>query len=180
VLDGSKALRKAVLAVWGRYAIIHRCQLHKKRNVQAHVPERHWDEIRRRLNEAYNENDYNRALKILQNTAVLLDRISPDAAASLREGMEETLTVIRLGIPRELLTHLASTNIIESALSTSRKAARNVKRWRSGDMRRRWCAAGLLFAESKFRRVKGYKQMKRFVEILDRAVDLKESLPESA
>src|SRR6266545_345853 len=170
VLDGSKALRKAVLAAWGRYAIIQRCQLHKKRNIQAHVPDRHWDEIRRRLNDAYNETDYGRALKILKNTAALLDRISPDAAASLREGMEETLTLIRLGVPRELLVHLASTNIIESALSTSRKVARNVKRWRTGDMRRRWCAAGLLVAQSKFRRVKGHKLMKRFVEILDRTV----------
>lgn len=180
VLDGSKALRKAVLAAWGRYAIIHRCQVHKKRNIQAHVPKRHWDEIRRRLNEAYNETDYGRALKILKNTAALLDRISPDAAASLREGLEETLTLIRLGVPRELMVHLASTNIIESALSTSRKVARNVKRWRSGDMRRRWCAAGLLVAQSKFRRVKGHNYMKQFVEILDRAVDVKQSLVKTA
>lgn len=180
VLDGSKALRKAVLAAWGRYAIIQRCQLHKKRNIQAHVLDRHWDEIRRRLNDAYNETDYSRALKILKNTVALLDRISPDASASLREGMEETLTLIRLGVPRELLVHLGSTNIIESALSTSRKVARNVKRWRSGDMRRRWCAAGLLVAQSKFRRVKGHKQMKRLVEILDRAVDGKQSLAKTA
>lgn len=180
VLDGSKALRKAVLAAWGRYAIIQRCQIHKKRNIQAHVPERHWDEIRRRLNDAYNESDYNRAVKILKNTAALLDRISPDAAASLREGMEETLTLIRLGVPRELMVHLASTNIIESALSTSRKVARNVKRWRSGDMRRRWCAAGLLVAQSKFRRVKGHKHMKRLIEILDRSIDSKQSLQKTA
>ncbi len=180
VLDGSKALRKAVLAAWGRYAIVQRCQLHKKRNIQAHVPDRHWEEIRRRLNEAYNETDYGRAVKILKNTAALLDRISPDAAASLREGLEETLTLARLGVPPELRVHLASTNIIESALSTSRKVARNVKRWRSGDMRRRWCAAGLLVAEAKFRRVKGHKHMKRFVEIIDRATDVKQSLPKTA
>lgn len=180
VIDGSKALLKAVLAAWGRYAVIHRCQLHKKRNIQAHVPERHWDEIRRRLNEAYSETDYGRALKILKNTAALLDRISPDAAASLREGMEETLTLIRLGVPRELMVHLASTNIIESALSTSRKVARNVKRWRQGDMRRRWCAAGLLVAQSKFRRVKGHRHMKRLVELLDRALLSKQSIAKTA
>src|SRR5947209_14074671 len=169
-LDGSKALRKAVLAVWGRYAIVQRCQFHKKRNIQAHVPDRHWDEIRRRLNEAYNETDYGRAVKILKNTAALLDRISPDAAASLREGLEETLTLIRLGLPAELRVHLVSTNIIESALSTSRKVARNVKRWRSGDMRRRWCAAGLLVAEKRFRRVKGYRHMPRLIDAIERAV----------
>lgn len=180
VLDGSKALRKAVLAAWGRFAIIQRCQLHKKRNIEAHVPDRHWDEIRRRLNEAYNETDYNRALKILKNTAALLDRISPDAAASLREGMEETITLIRLGVPAELRVHLGSTNIIESALSTSQKVARNVKRWRKGDMRRRWCAVGLLVAEEKFRRVKGYKHMKRFVEIIDRTTDCRPSLAKTA
>lgn len=180
VLDGSKALRKAVLAAWGRYAILQRCQLHKKRNIQAHVPDRHWDEIRRRLNDAYNETDYGRALKSLKNTAALLDRISPDAAASLREGLEETITLIRLGLPAELRVHLASTNIIESALSTSRKVARNVKRWRSGDMRRRWCAAGLLVAEQKFRRVKGHKYMKRFLEIIDRAIDDKQSFGKTA
>ncbi len=94
--------------------------------------------------------------------------------------MEETLTLIRLGVPRELLVHLTSTNIIESALSTSRKVARNVKRWRTGDMRRRWCAAGLLVAQSKFRRVKGHKQMKRLIEIVDRAVDVKQSLAKTA
>lgn len=155
VLDGSKALRKAVVDVWGRFAVIQRCQIHKKRNIQAHVPDRHWEEIRRRLNEAYHEIDYQRALRILKNTAALLDRISPDAAASLREGLEETLTLIRLRVPVELFAHLASTNLIESSLSTARKVSRNVKRWRDGDMRRRWCAAGLLVAEKKFRRVKG-------------------------
>ncbi len=180
VLDGSKALRKAVLAAWGRYAVVQRCQVHKKRNIEAHVPDRHWDEIRRRLNDAYNETDHARAIRLLKNTAALLDRISPDAAASLREGMEETLTLARLGVPRELMLHLASTNIIESALSTSRTVARNVKRWRSGDMRRRWCAAGLLVAQSKFRRIKGHREMKRLVQILDRAVDASSSLARTA
>jgi len=170
VLDGSKALRKAVVDVWGRLAVIQRCQLHKKRNVQAHVPERHWDEIRRRLNEAYHQTDYSRALRILKNTAALLDRISPDAAASLREGLEETITLIRLGLPAELFVHLSSTNLIESSLATARKVSRNVKRWRDGDMRRRWCATGLLVAEKRFRRVKGYRHMPRLIDAIERAV----------
>ncbi len=170
VLDGAKALRKAVVDVWGRYAVIQRCQIHKKRNIQAHVPERHWEEIRRRLNEAYNETDYARALRILKNTAALLDRISPDAAGSLREGLEETLTLVRLGVARELFVHLSSTNLIESAFSTASNVSKNVKRWRDGDMRRRWCAAGLLFAEKKFRRVRGYRHMPRLVAALERSV----------
>lgn len=170
ILDGSKALRKAVIDVWGRLAVVQRCQLHKKRNIQAHVPERHWDDIRRRLNDAYHETDYARALKILKNTTALLDRISPDAAGSLREGMEETLTLNRLRVPVELFVHLSSTNLIESSLSTARKVSGNVKRWRNGDMRRRWCAAGLLVAEKKFRRVKGYRHMPQLIATIDRAV----------
>jgi len=171
VLDGSKALRKSVVDMWGRFAVIQRCQIHKKRNIQAHVPDRHWEEIRRRLNEAYHEIDYQRALRILKNTASLLDRISPDAAASLREGLDETLTLIRLRVPVELFVHLSSTNLIESSLSTARKVSRNVKRWRDGDMRRRWCAAGLLVAEKKFRRVKGYRHLLQLIAALERAVN---------
>lgn len=175
ILDGSKALRKAVLKIWGRCAVIQRCQIHKKRNIEAHVPDRHWDQIRRRLNEAYHETDYARALKKLKNTAALLDRINPDAAASLREGMEETLTIIRLRIPPELMVHLATTNIIESSLSTARRIGRNVKRWRDGDMRRRWCATGLIEAERKFRRIKGYREMPRLIASLDPFVASKTS-----
>lgn len=170
ILDGSKALRKAVIDIWGRLAVVQRCQVHKKRNIEAHVPERHWEEIRRRLSDAYHETDYQRALKTLKNTAALLDRISPDAAGSLREGMEETLTLARLRAPAELFVHLSSTNLIESSLSTARKVSANVKRWRDGDMRRRWCAAGLLVAEKKFRRVKGYRHMPQLVTAIERAV----------
>lgn len=175
ILDGSKALRKAVAGIWGRYAVIQRCQLHKKRNVEAHVPDRHWSEISRRLSEAYAESDHERAIKLLKNTAALLDRISPDAAASLREGMEETLSLVRLGVPRKLMVHLATTNIIESSLSGARKASRNVKRWRDGDMRRRWCGAGLLQAERKFRRVKNYRELPKLISLLDAYVGAKQS-----
>jgi len=180
VLDGAKALRKAVIDVWGRYAVVQRCQIHKKRNIQAHVPKRHWEEICRRLNEAYHETDYGRALRILKNTAALLDRISPDAAGSLREGLEETLTLIRLGVPAELFVHLSSTNLIESAFSTASRVSGNVKRWRDGDMRRRWCAAGLLVAEKKFRRVKGFRHMPRLIAALERALGLASGVKKTA
>jgi putative transposase len=139
--------------------------------IQAHVPDRHWEEIRHRLSDAYHETNYRRALRILKNTAALLDRISPDAASSLREGLDETITLIRLGVPAELFGHLSSTNSIESSLSTARKVSRNVKRWREGDMRRRWCAAGLLIAEKKFRRIKGYKYMAHLTAAVELAVN---------
>ena len=170
VLDGSKALHAAVKRVWGSNALIQRCQVHKKRNVREHLPAKHWDELSRQLHVAYNERDYDEALKRLKTTARWLDRLNPDAAASLREGMEETLTVIRLGVPELLRQTLATTNPIESAFSVAQNVTRRVKCWREGDMRQRWCVAGLLRAESKFRRVKGYRHMSLLLKALDRLV----------
>ena len=170
VLDGSKALYAAVKRVWGRNALIQRCQVHKKRNVREHLPEKHWDELSRQLHAAYSETDYDAALKQLRTTARWLDRLNPDAAASLREGMEETLTVVRLGVPELLRRTLATTNPIESAFSVAQNVTRRVKCWREGDMRQRWCVAGLLRAESKFRRVKGYRHMSQLLQALQHIV----------
>ena len=170
VLDGAKALHAAVKRVWGHNALIQRCQVHKKRNVREHLPEKHWDELSRQLHAAYHETDYDEALKRLKTTARWLDRLNPDAAASLREGMEETLTVVRLGVPDLLRRTLATTNPIESAFSVAENVTRRVKCWREGDMRQRWCIAGLMRAESKFRRVKGYRHMSELLKALDRIV----------
>jgi putative transposase len=170
VLDGSKALHAAVKRVWGDKALIQRCQVHKKRNVQEHLPQKHWDELSRQLHAAYSETDYDEALKRLKTTARWLERLNPDAAASLREGMEETLTVIRLGVPELLRRTLATTNPIESAFSVAQNVTRRVKCWREGDMRQRWCVAGLMRAESKFRRVKGYRHMPQLLKALDQIV----------
>jgi transposase-like protein len=170
VLDGSKALHAAVKRVWGRNALIQRCQVHKKRNVREHLPEKHWDELSRQLHAAYSGTDFDEALRRLKTTARWLERLNPDAAASLREGMEETLTVVRLGVPELLRRTLATTNPIESAFSVAQNVTRRVKRWREGDMRQRWCVAGLLRAESKFRRVKGYRHMSELLKALDRLV----------
>lgn len=168
-VDGAKALVAALKRVFGSLAVIQRCQVHKKRNVKAHVPQRHHEELNRRLAEAYSETSYVRAVGLLQGTVRWLDRISPDAAGSLREGLEETLTVVRLGLPPQLRRTLSNTNVIESALSVTRTVTARVKRWREGNMRRRWCAAGLLRAEEKFRRVKGYRQLPQLVAALDAA-----------
>ncbi len=145
-LDGAKALHAAVKRVWGQNALIQRCQVHKKRNVREHLPEKHHDALSRQLHAAYNATDYDEALRRLKTTARWLDRLNPDAAASLREGMEETLTVIRLGVPESLRRTLATTNPIESAFSAAQNVTRRVKCWRGGDMRQRWCVAGLLRA----------------------------------
>lgn len=173
VLDGSKALRKAVVDIWGQNAVIQRCQVHKKRNVLAHVPDRHRDEVCRRLNEAYTHTDADKALRSLKTTLRWLRNINPDAASSLEEGLEETLTVIRLGIDPQLAVHLRSTNPIESGFDRVRKMGARVKRWRGGDMRRRWCAAALLESEKKFRRLKGHAHMPQLIRALDRVSDLK-------
>jgi len=170
VLDGAKALHAAVKRVWGKGALIQRCQVHKKRNVREHLPQKHWDELSRQLYAAYHETDYDEALRRLKTTARWLERLNPDAAASLREGMEETLTVVRLGIPELLRRTLATTNPIESAFSVAQNVTRRVKCWREGDMRQRWCVAGLMRAESKFRRVKGYRHMPQLLTALDRLV----------
>jgi putative transposase len=171
ILDGAKALVAAVVRVWGKFAVIQRCQTHKRRNVEAHLPEKHHEELRERLNAAYHETNVTQARTLLAATVKWLRRISPAAAASLEEGLEETLTVVRLGVPELLRKTLATTNPIESAFSVAESVTRRVKRWRDGDMRQRWCVAGLLDAESRFNRIKGYKHLPQLLAALERTLD---------
>ncbi len=157
VIDGSKALRKAVRQVFGNEVPVQRCVQHKQQNVLDHLPERDRDTVKLRLRRAWKETDHDTALEQLNTLALELDRAHPGAAASLREGMEETLTVTRLGITGKLKLTLQSTNPIESMISTVRVINRNVKNWTSGEMCLRWTAAGMLEAESRFRKVQGYR-----------------------
>jgi transposase-like protein len=159
-----------VSRVWGKNAVIQRCQIHKRRNVTAHVPEKQHAERERRLSEAYHETDYATAKASLEGTARWLDRLNPDAASSLREGLEETPAVVKLGVAGVLRRTLATTNPIESALSVTRRVTGRVTHWRDGDMRRRWCVAGPLRAESRFREVKGHRHMPSLVKALDSLV----------
>jgi putative transposase len=168
VLDGAKALRAAVIRVWGKFAVIQRCQIHKRRNVEAHLPDKHHEELGQRLNAAYHETNQTQALTLLRATVKWLRRIHPAAAGSLEEGLEETLTVVRLGVPELLRKTLSTTNPIESAFSVAESVTRRVKRWRDGDMRERWCVAGLVDAESRFNRVKGHKHMPQLLTALER------------
>ena len=170
VIDGGKALRKAITRVWGTRGLVQRCRVHKKRNIEAHVPDRHWPEVARMLDKAWAELEVERARKQLLTLAAYLDRIAPDAASSLREGLEETLTVTRLRIDPALATHLVTTNPIESAFSSVRRLTNRVNRWRGGMMKHRWCATGLLEAEKRFRRIKGYLLMPKLLKALDAAV----------
>ena len=154
-LDGSKALRKAVLDVLD-HPVIQRCQLHKVRNVKDHLPQRLRTTVGRRMTDAYHAGSALEAEAALLALAKELDRTHPSAAASLREGLDETLTVLRLGVPPTLARTLRSTNCIESMISVCREHAGNVKRWRDGQMALRWCAAGMVEAGKQFRRVNGH------------------------
>jgi transposase-like protein len=167
VLDGSKALRKAVRAVFGEVPV-QRCLWHKERNVLGHLPERDRPQVKARMRRAWRETDHARALSQLQTLAEELDRTHPGAAGSLREGMEETLTVIALGIRGTLRRTLESTNPCESMIETVRRTQRNVKHWSSGEMGLRWTAAGMLEAEQQFRKVIGYTQLPQLALAIER------------
>jgi putative transposase len=170
VLDGAKALSKAVRDVFGNHAVIARCRAHKERNVLDHLPEAERPWVRRKLRAAWANPDPGEAEAALRALAGQLDKVNPDAAASLREGLAETVTVTRLGVTGALLKTVMSTNPVESMIEIVRPHAHNVKRWQDGDMRLRWAAAGMLAAASQFRRVKGYRQLPALAAALRHSV----------
>ena len=167
VLDGGKALRAAVGEVFGPVAV-QRCIRHKERNVLDHLPERDRSVVKTRLRRAWASDDHSLALDALRTLATELERSHPGAAASLREGLEETLTVTRLGIRGRLKRTLVSTNPIESMIEIVRRTSRNVKRWQNGDMCLRWTAAGMLEAETQFRKVIGYTDLAKLAVAVER------------
>src|SRR5208282_4503548 len=166
VIDGAKALHKAVVEIFGAHGLIQRCREHKKRNVTDALPERLRGSIRSAMNQAYATRDTKRARRLLEGLARRLEHQHPGAASSLREGLEETLTVMRLGLPENLERVLSSTNLIENLFSRVREIGRRVKRWQNGTMVLRWTAAGVLEAERGFRKVAGYRAMPILVAAL--------------
>jgi putative transposase len=170
VIDGAKALRKAIRNVFGQ-APVQRCLRHKERNVTEHLPERERPAVKQRLRRAWALEDHARALDQLRRLAGELDRSYPGAAGSLREGMEETLTLTRLGVSGNLKRTLESTNPCESMIEIVRRTQRNVKRWSSGEMALRWTAAGMLEAERQFRKIIGYRDLATLVIAIERDHD---------
>jgi putative transposase len=144
--------------------------VHKERNVMDHLPEAERPWVRRKLRAAWANPNPGEAEAALRALAGQLERVNPDAAASLREGLAETLTVTRLGVTGSLLKTVMSTNPVESMIEIVRAHARNVKRWQDGDMRLRWAAAGMLAASAQFRRVKGYRQLPQLARALRHTV----------
>jgi len=167
VIDGGKGLRKALGDVFGDAAVIQRCQLHKGRNLDALVPRARQAYVRAALRRAYRAASAAAARRQLTALASWLERNGhADAAASVREGLEETLTVLKLGLPPTLRRFFATTNCIENLIGTLRHVTRNIKRWRDGDMRRRWIGLGLLRAAERFRRIKHHGELGALVTAL--------------
>ena len=166
ILDGAKALRKAVRETFGEAALVQRCQIHKLRNILDHLPERQRPWVKAILQRAYRSDDIATGKRLLQDLARRLDADHPSAAESVREGLEETLTIIGLGLSPSLRRWLSTTNAAESLLSRTRHVKRNVKRWRTGQMVVRWVAAGVLESVKGFRRLKGHKEMPKLVVAL--------------
>ena len=169
VVDGGKALDKAIRAVFGNKAQIQRCRRHKERNVLDHLPEAERPLVQRKLRAAWANPDPTQAHTELEALARALEKKRPGATASLREGLQATLTVTRLGITGSLLKTVESTNPVESMIAIVRDHSRRVKRWSSGEMALRWAAAGMLAAEGQFRRVKGFRQLPQLAIALQQA-----------
>jgi len=169
VIDGSAGLRKAIRSTFGQWALIQRCQIHKLRNVLEHLPEKKREWVRAKMQKAWEAPSTEKAKSILEGLARTLGD-HPSAAASLREGLDETLTLLTLGVTGALYRLLRTTNPIENLQGTIRRITRNVRRWRNGSMAVRWVAAALLEAESRFRRIKGVSDLPHFLRALDRAV----------
>jgi transposase-like protein len=170
IIDGGKALRRAILELFGAAALIHRCHEHKRRNVLEHLPEQLHANVMRALRDAWQSKAPDLAKRQLERLANSLAKDHPGAAASLREGLDDTLTLMRLGIDQALYRTLRTTNPIENLNGLIGHYTRNVKRWRDGEMVLRWIATSLNQASHGFRAVRGYRDMKHLMAALARAV----------
>src|SRR5215472_655851 len=159
IVDGAKALSKVIRRTFGAHTPIQRCQIHKARNVIERLAKPLHAPVRRALRQAWELDDADKAERLLRNLARRLDHEAPGVAASILEGLDEMLTVNRLGLPVKLRRSLACTNSIENMMGTVRRVCRNVKRWRNAAMALRWTAAGMMEAAKGFRRLKAYKHL---------------------
>ena len=159
VVDGAKALSKAIKKTFGADTPIQRCQVHKARNITERLPKHLHAGVRRTLRQAWELDDADKAEKLLKNLARRLEHDAPGVSASILEGLDEILTVVRLKLPPELRRSLACTNIIENMNGTIRQVCRNVKRWKNAKMALRWVGAGMMEAAKGFRRLKAHKQL---------------------
>jgi putative transposase len=166
IIDGAKALSKAIRRTFGKDTPIQRCQVHKARNITERLPKPLHAAVRKTLRQAWEQDDALKAERLVRNLARRLEKDWPGISATILEGMEEILCVVRLGLPQDLRRSLACTNIIENMNGTIRQVTRNVKRWRDASMALRWTAAGMMEANKGFRRLKAYKQLPKLRDAL--------------
>jgi transposase-like protein len=159
IIDGAKALRKAIRKTFGKHTPVQRCQIHKGRNILERLPKHLHASVRQTLRQAWELDDAEKAERLIRNLARRLEQMAPGVSASILEGIDELLTVIRLGLPIELRRSLACTNIIENMMGSIRRVCRNVKRWRNASMALRWTGAAMLEAAKGFRRLKAHRQL---------------------
>ena len=166
IIDGAKALSKAIRRTFGQDTPIQRCQVHKARNITERLPRSLHAAVRKTLRQAWELDDAVKAEQLVRNLARRLEKDWPGISATILEGLEEILCVVRLRLPQDLRRSLACTNIIENMNGTIRQVTRNVKRWRDASMALRWTAAGMMEAKKGFRRLKAYKQLPKLRDAL--------------
>jgi transposase-like protein len=176
VIDGSKALKKAITERFGTSALIQRCRIHKQRNIRSYLPKKHHRLLAIKLKAAFGMTDHTEALKELTKVRDWLMSVSDAAASSLDEGLEELLTVNKLKLPASLKKLFGSTNMIESCYSVAGDLCHNVKRWRGESMAMRWAGAMLLETERRFYRIRGHREMPILATVLKRDIDTKEAV----
>jgi len=176
VIDGGKALRKAVRDRFGTSVLIQRCRIHKERNIRRYLPRKYHRLLAMKLKAAFGMTDHGEAVKELRKVQDWLGSINAAAAKSLQEGFEELLTVTKLQLPPSLRKTFAHTNLIESSFSIADDLCRNVKRWRNANMAWRWGGTVLLEAEKRFHRIKGYRELPLMLVKLEQLVDAKEAV----
>lgn len=179
VIDGSKALRKAIKNTFGRRALVQRCQVHKMRNVLAHLPKSKQKSVGAQIHDAYRSRSKTTARKRLLQLVGHLEDEYPDAAASLREGLDETLSVKDIGLKEVLERTLSTTNMLENLNGSIRRVSRNVKHWQDGKMIKRWVAAGIIEASSKFRKLRGYQDLTKLSKYLTSHAEQTRSIDDS-
>jgi putative transposase len=175
VTDGAKGLHAAVREVFGAAAVLHRCQWHKRENVLDYLPHRHRATFRRKLQAAYEQPTYEKAKRALGKVRAALVLLNASAAASLDEGLEETLTLHRLGIFEELGTSLKTTNALESIHARVESRTAKVDHWKNSEQKQRWLATALLDLEPRLRRIRNYRALPLLRDALRRQLETKKS-----
>jgi transposase-like protein len=180
LIDGAKGIRKAIREVFGAHAIVQRCQWHKRENVISYLPKHAQERVRKKLQGAYTKDTYDEAKKALQAIKRELMPVNESAVRSLEEGLEETLTIHRLGLYKELKRSFTTTNMIESVMSLIGQKTDKVDYWKNSNQRQRWVATSLLYIEGRLNKASGYKYLSRLRELMKKEIETAKGVKENA